>query len=63
MKHAALAPTHTHAQVQSGAFVSSDRDAALARMIDAASVRYSPEQVGNNNQSANHPLALMVSFS
>lgn len=31
-------------QVRSGAFVSSDRDAALARMIEAASVRYSPEQ-------------------
>lgn len=41
LEHATLA---THAQVKSGAFVSSDRDAALTRMIDAASVRYSPEQ-------------------
>jgi len=30
-------------QVQSGAFASKDRDAALARMIDAAATRYSPE--------------------
>lgn len=30
-------------QVQSGAFASKDRDAALTRMIEAAATRYSPE--------------------